>query len=170
MTNKRVCLGKIASAHGVRGLVKILPYGDDPSLIEALSPAYQGKHDTKTLGVRLKNPSGKYILAEIEGCTSKEQADALRGTELYYDRSALPALDEGELYYDDLIGLTVREDDTEIGHVQAVDNFGAGDLLDIKPADGGPNFYIPYHDDYIIEANLDADLLHARNIEAIKIS
>ncbi len=159
--SKRVCLGKIANAHGVKGLVKILPFGEDPFLIEDLGPAYTGETGANTLRIVLKNPLGKYILASVDGCDSRESAEALRGTELYYDRDLLPEPDEGEIYYDDLIGLDVFEADQLLGSVKAVDNFGAGDLLEIN-ATSGPSFYLPYSDDFILEVDLDSGRITAQ--------
>jgi 16S rRNA processing protein RimM len=153
--SKRVCLGKIASAHGVKGLVKILPYGEDPSLIEDLGPAYIAEDSAETVTISLKNPSGKYLLASVKGCSDRNRAEELRGTELWYDRDLLPETDEGEFYFDDLVGLTVIEDGQEIGQVTEVNNFGASDLIEITPKGGAP-FYFPYAENYIVNVDLDA--------------
>lgn len=174
MDKKCVCLGRIAGPHGVRGLVKILPFGDDPSLIENLGPAYQGKRgdidfDAPRLQITLKNRSGKYILASVDICTDRNIAETLKGVELYYDRALLPETADDEFYYDDLRGLQVIEGDKVIGTIQGVDNFGAGDLLDVKPANG-PSFYLPYHDDYVTRVDVEGKVLHAQNIQDILIS
>ena len=93
----------------------------------------------------------KVWLAEVEGVSDRTAAEALRGTPLFIERNALPETHDGEYYYDDLIGLTVESQDGEpIGKVIGVDNFGAGDLLDIKP-DEGQSFYLPFADQYVPE-------------------
>ena len=124
--------------------MKILPYGEDPSLIDSLGPAFVSETGDKTLRVRIKSSAGKLLLCAIDGCTDRDVAQSLRGTELWYDRTLLPDLDVDEgFYHEDLIGLKVVEDGQEIGHVIAVDNFGAGDLLEIKPLSGA-EFYYPF--------------------------
>ncbi len=152
---KRTCLGKIVSAHGVKGLVKIKPFGQDPSLIESLGAAFTSEDGDETLTVLLKNGLGKYILAEIEGSADRNSAEALRGTELFYERALLADAPEDSFYYDDLVGLKVMEDGKEIGKVIAVDNFGAGDLIEIKRTRGEEDFYLPFKDEYVPEVDID---------------
>ena len=136
----RVCLGKIAAPHGVKGLVKILAYGEDPYLIEAVQ-----EHN-----ITLKNKMGKYILAEVENCHSREDAEKLKGTELYLNKDALPPIDdEDTFYYADLIGLSCcNEKGEDEGRVLAVHNFGAGDMLEVQPP-GGDSYLLPFSNDTI---------------------
>lgn len=146
VSNRRICLGKIAAAHGIRGLVKIIPFGDDASLLNG----EVFREDGTPLVVSLKNKSGKYILAAIDGVNDRDGAEALRGAELFVDRESLPETDEGQHYIEDLVGLSVVEDGAEIGTVLAVKNYGASDLLDIRLA-SGETFYLPVTDDYVME-------------------
>jgi 16S rRNA processing protein RimM len=151
----RLLLGKIATAHGVRGLVKILVMGEDPTRLETCGPAWTAESGGKAVTLKMKNPLGKYYLAEIQGITDRNEAEKLRHTELWIDRDKLPAADEGEYYYADLVGLhVVDENGTSYGKVVGVDNFGAGDLLDIKPANA-PSFYLPYNDETILSITDD---------------
>ncbi len=140
--DKRICVGRIAAAHGIKGLVKIVPYCDDLSLLEQI-PEFK---------IKLKNKLGKYILAEIEGINERNGAEALGGTELLIDRDALPDIeDEDEFYAEDLVGMKcVNESGEEIGVVKAVENYGAGDLLDIQPKSGA-SFLLPFNDDFVPE-------------------
>lgn len=141
---RRVCLGRIAEAHGIKGLVKVLFYGDDPESLEKYGALYTSETGMETLILTLKNPQGKYYLAEVEGVTDRNQSEALRGTELWLDRDKLPQPGEGEYYIADLIGLdAVTENGEKIGKVTAIDNFGAGNLVDIQP-DKGESFYLPF--------------------------
>lgn len=151
---KRVCLGKIVSAHGVRGLVKILPFGEDVTLLQTLSPLYTGPDTTEKLSVKIHNHSGKTLTAAISGCKDRDQAQSLRGTELWTDRESLPELkDETEFYIDDLVGLEARNSSNiRIGRVTAVDNFGAGDLLDIQ-TDQGKSGYVPFRSAFVGDVN-----------------
>ena len=141
---KRICVGKISGAHGVKGLVKILPLCEDHSLLE----------QTLEHTIKIKSSAGKHLLAEIEGVASREAADALRHTELHITRDQLPEIeDENSFYYEDLVGLAcVDENGTDIGKVIAVQNFGAGDLLEIQPQ-SGQSILVPFTDETIIEVN-----------------
>lgn len=151
---RRVCLGRIASAHGVKGLVKLLPYGEDVYLLETLSPLYTSANDGQTLKIKIHNMTGKNVLAAVEGCSDRTQAEKLRGTELWTDRENLPELKhEAEFYIEDLVGLEARNSANDrIGKVTAVDNFGAGDLLDIL-TDEGKSGYVPFRNTCVGEVN-----------------
>ncbi|NCT40722.1 MAG: 16S rRNA processing protein RimM [Alphaproteobacteria bacterium] len=145
-SEKRICLGVIAQAHGVKGLVKILPYGDDPYLIELV----------EEFEITLKNPHGKYFLAEIAGIDSREAVDAIKGTQLFIDRDQLPDPNEGEYYIEDLVGMkAVNIAGKDAGVVIAVHNFGAGDLLEIKPP-SGEAYLVPFTDDHVPEVRDDS--------------
>jgi len=139
--NKRICIGVIAQAHGVKGLVKILPYGEDPYLIETV----------KEFDITLKSPHGKYFLAEIAGVSSREDVDKIKGTELFIDRSALPDPDEGEYYIEDLVGMkALNAAGKDAGVILAVHDFGAGNLLEIKPK-SGETYLVPFNDEHVPE-------------------
>jgi len=153
MPNKRICIGKVSSAHGIKGLVKVLPYCEDLSLLN-------GKLFTKEIGnetitITLKNSSGKYILAEIEGIQTREQAEIIK-CPLFVSRDTLPEVDsKDEFYIEDLIGLTAKTPDNEIiGLIQTIQDFGAGDLLEIKPR-SGESYFVPFQDEFIQEISLD---------------
>lgn len=151
---KRVCLGRIASAHGVKGLVKILPYGEDVSLLETLGPLYTDATGTLTIEVKIQNTAGKLLLAAIKGCTDRNHAEKLRGTELWTNRDSLPEIEEEDEYYvEDLVGIEVRDaQGNRIGKILNVENFGSDDLLDVKP-DTGQNAYIPFRSEYVGDVN-----------------
>jgi 16S rRNA processing protein RimM len=154
--SKRVCLGRIASPHGVKGLVKILAYGEDPYLIEDLGPCYTSEDGEDTLAISLKNSMGKYILAEVEGCDDRNRAEDIKGTELYVDKDRLPEIEEdGAFYFEDLIGLrAINAKGKDAGKVIAVHNFGAGDLLEVRPP-SGDDYLLPFTDENVPEVNLE---------------
>ncbi len=146
--DKRILIGEIATVHGVKGLVKVRVFADNLDLLEA--PVFTDETSSKTLKLTLKNAMKDHWLAEVEGIADRTAAEALRGTPLYIDRDALPDTDEGEHYYVDLIGLECRDiDGHKIGTVIDVTNFGASDLLDIKPPQG-PSFYLPFTDETVL--------------------
>ena len=150
---QRIPLAKIASPHGVKGLVKIFPFGEDIELLESMD-VYA---DDTPVKITLKNALGKFILAEIDIVQSREDAEKWSGTELCVDQDALPAIDEDDTYYyHDLIGLKATDETgQEIGSVIAVDNYGAGDLLEIRK-NSGEKFLLPFTDDHVPAVDIKA--------------
>lgn len=148
---KRICVGKIASAHGIKGLVKIFPYCEDTNLLNG--KVFIEESGNKTLDITLKNPIGKYILAEIDQIITREQAETLKHS-LYVSREVLPAINnDDEFYIEDLIGLKAQTSDGEsIGKILGVQNFGAGDLFEITP-NAGETFFVPVQEEYAPEIN-----------------
>ncbi len=147
MTN-RILIGEISTVHGVKGLVKVRIHAENLDLFSA--PLFTDEQSAKTIKIKLKNAMKDHWLAEVDGYSDRTKAEALRGTKLYIDRNALPEADDDEHYYIDLIGLEcVDENGTLIGTVIDVTNFGASDLLDIKPP-SGPSFYLHYTDETVL--------------------
>lgn len=131
---RRVCLGEVVGAHGVKGLVRVRPFTEEPDAIAA----YGALHDQRGRPISLEavGRAKGVVLARIEGVADRDQAEALRGTRLYVARTDLPAIEEAETYYHaDLIGLLAETaDGRALGRVTAVHDFGAGDLLEIELA------------------------------------
>ncbi len=139
----RVALAAIAGSHGVKGEVKLKLFSDGIDSLVRHSQVYVGGTLTALRSVR---EGGKTAIARLAGCDSREAADALRGTLIEIDREALPPLEDGEYYHADLIGLTCFSEEGEtIGSVINVENFGAGDLLEIEKVDG-KKALIPFRD------------------------
>ena len=134
--NRPVTLAAIAGAHGVRGEVRLKLFGDSSESLRAYSQLTAGERRLTLKSVRPANQGAVAAFAEI---TTREAAEALRGTLLTVPRSALPPLGDGEYYHHDLIGLpAVATTGEPLGHVVAVENFGAGDILEIeRPAEAG---------------------------------
>ncbi|HET8726546.1 MAG TPA: ribosome maturation factor RimM [Alphaproteobacteria bacterium] len=139
----RVCVGAITGAHGVRGLVKVKPFTQDPAAIGAYG-AVTDEAGGRRFGLELLSLAKGQWLARIEGVADRNAAEALRGTRLYVAREALPEPEEDEFYYADLIGLRVElPDGAPFGRVRAVHDFGAGDVVEIAGADGGA-IHVPF--------------------------
>ena len=139
MQDKPVTLAAVTGAHGVAGEVRLKLFGEG---FEALKPHKSFNEGKLTLTkVRSDNKGGAIArFAEVAG---RNEAEALRGTVLTVPRSALPALEEGEFYYSDLLGLPVVTDAGDaIGVVCAVENFGATEIVEIEKADG-KKFMVP---------------------------
>ena len=143
MTDKRVALAAVAGAHGVKGEVRLKLFSDSAASLAQHENVYVGGALRRLLFAR---EGGKTAIARFEGVADRSAAEALRGSLVEIDRSALPPLEEGEYYHSDLIGLPcVDRGGREVGTVVAVENFGAGDLLEVELA-GGKRSLIPYRD------------------------
>ena len=131
--NRPVTLAAIAGAHGVRGEVRLKLFGEGAEALRAFSVFDAGDRKLTLKSVRPANQGAVATFAEVN---DRSAAEALRGTVLTVPRSALPPLSEGEYYHHDLLGLPcVSTDGAAIGHVAAVENFGAGDILEIEKPD-----------------------------------
>jgi 16S rRNA processing protein RimM len=140
VADRPVTLAAIAGAHGVRGEVRLKLFGEGAEALRAFSVFDAGGRKLTLKSVRPANQGAVATFAEI---ADRSAAEALRGTLLTVPRAALPPLEPGEYYHHDLIGLPcVSTDGTLVGHVAAIDNFGAGDILDIEKPDGR-RFMVP---------------------------
>src|SRR5690349_6829184 len=131
-----VCVGQIVGVHGVRGLVKLKSFTEDPAAIADYNPLMD-QTGTRTFTVELQSVMKDYWLAKVRGVADRTAAEALRGVHLYVDRDRLPPTeDEDEFYHADLIGLPVtRPDGSDIGTVVALHDFGGGDMLEVRLPD-----------------------------------
>jgi 16S rRNA processing protein RimM len=131
MTADRICVGAIAGSFGLQGEVRLKSFCSTPEAI-ATYGELTTEDGKRSFTVKLTRPVAHGLGARLTGITTKEQADALKGTSLYADRTKLPSLPDDEFYHTDLIGMEVRDTGgVVIGTLQAVHNHGAGDLLEI---------------------------------------
>ena len=146
--DRRVLLGTIVAPHGVRGLVKVRSFTDDPSDIVSYGPLQDTQG--RAVGLTLRGPIKGGLLAAVAGVEDRDAAEAMRGVKLYVPREALPATDdEEEYYYADLIGLRVETaDGAALGRVKAVHDFGAGDVLEVVFEAGGSEL-LPFTRDMV---------------------
>jgi 16S rRNA processing protein RimM len=131
MSSERICVGAITGAFGVAGEVRLKSFCADPTAIADYGPLYT-EDGSRSFVVKLTRPVAGGLGARVTGIKTKEEADALRGTELFVDRTRLPSLPDDEFYHSDLIGLqAVDTGGVMLGSVVAVHNHGAGDILEI---------------------------------------
>ena len=132
-----VCLGQISGAHGVRGLVKLQSFTEQPEGVGAYGPLTDAT-GTRRFDVTLLSSHKGQWLAKIDGVADRNAAEALAGTRLHVARDRLPPPEDDEFYHADLIGLRA-EDPTgaPLGRVLAVHDFGAGDVLELVHTDEG---------------------------------
>jgi 16S rRNA processing protein RimM len=129
----QVALAAIAGAHGLGGEVRLKLFAESVDSLRLHRTVRVGDRD---LTLALVKP-GSAPIARFDEIADRSAAEALRGQLLTVPRSALPPLAEGEYYHADLLGLACSTAGGEpLGTVVAIDNFGAGDLLEIEREDG----------------------------------
>lgn len=127
-----ICVGAVAAAHGVRGLVKVKSFTRNAADFAAFGELSDASAK-RSFKVEIVGKNKDLFLVKIDGVTDRNAAEALRGTELFVFRSQLPETEQDEFYYADLIGMTAKAPDGNVlGKVRAVYNFGAGDMLEIE--------------------------------------
>ena len=131
---KRIALAAVAGAHGVKGELRLKLFTDSVENLARHKSVYVGDAERELESVRAGSSSA---IARLAGIADRSAAEALRGSLVEVDRSSLPPLEEGEYYHADLIGLDCVDGAGNcLGSVVAVENYGAGDLLEIERADG----------------------------------
>ena len=144
MPDQQVTLAAIAGAHGIGGEVRLKLFAESAESV--------GRHKSVQVGDRqltLKSvkPGGIGAIARFAEVADRTAAEALRGQLVTVPRAALPPLEEGEYYHADLIGLPCESSEGEpLGTVIAVENFGAGDILEIEKLDGKRTM-VPFRED-----------------------
>ena len=141
--SSRICLGAIAGARGVHGEVRIKTFTAEAVDIAAYG-SLSDEAGTRQLLIETLKPAKEGVVAVIKGVRDREAAEALKGLRLYVDRASLPAPAEDEYYHADLIGLRAElADGTVIGKVAALNDFGAGELVEIE-RDGAMPVVLPF--------------------------
>jgi 16S rRNA processing protein RimM len=143
-TDDLICIGAIAGTFGVVGEVRLKSFCSEPADIAAYGPLLS-EDGRREFHITLTRPVSGGLGARIRGITSKEAADALRGTSLHVPRDRLPGLPDDEFYHADLIGLAAYDTGGEpIGKVTAIYNHGAGDIVEISPNRHKPALLLPF--------------------------
>lgn len=158
--------GKIVSVHGLRGEVKVLPWCDGPEALAAFATLYLDRGATP-LGVERARAAKNMTLVKFAGVDTPEAAQALRGKVLYLDR-ADDTLEEGQYYFQDLMGLTVEDADTgEVyGTLADVSETGANNVYHIAFPDGKVRL-IPAIPEVVLSIDLEAGKMYIRPLEGL---
>ena len=154
MAAGRICLGVIVGVHGVRGHLKIKAYTDNPAALDRYGPV--SLDDGRLLHLKVKSVSPKGpVIAMAQEVTDRNEAELMRGLELFIKRDALPPTANDEVYHTDLVGLEARDNDgVAIGVIVGLHDFGAGDIIEIKPP-SGPTMMLPFAPEYRDEVRLE---------------
>jgi 16S rRNA processing protein RimM len=148
MPDSRVLVGAVLGAHGIKGEAKVKTFTADPRALGAYGPLATGTGRVLRI-VALRPLKDEDVIVSFAGVADRTSAENLKGAELYVPRSALPEPETGEFYHADLVGLSVEDDEgVPIGRVRGVQNFGAGDLIEIEDAAGDLRF-VPFTTDAV---------------------
>jgi 16S rRNA processing protein RimM len=141
---ERVCIAQIGAPHGVRGEVRLWTFTEDPMAVAGYGPL-ESEDGSRRFILQAVRPAKGHLVARLHGVDDRSAAERLRNAKLYVARDRLPPTDAETFYHADLIGLTaVDQDGAAFGTVLALHNFGAGDLLEIRRAEGGATVLLPF--------------------------
>lgn len=140
----RVCIAQIGAPHGVRGEVRLKSFTAEPEAVANYGPL-ETEDGARSLQIVALRPGKGVLIARFRGVEERDAAERLRNARLFVPRERLGAAEEEEFFHADLIGLhAVDRSGAELGRVIAVQNYGAGDLIEIAPANGGPSVFAPF--------------------------
>lgn len=146
--DRRILMGRITGAHGIRGDVVIHSFASEPGDIAGYAPLLT--EDGRELRIKIVRTTAKGLIARVSGVSDRNGAEALKGTALYVDRERLPEAEEGTYYHADLVGLRAEDKaGSPLGKVVAVLNFGAGDILEIRLAGQPHTELVPFEDAFV---------------------
>jgi 16S rRNA processing protein RimM len=156
MSDDLICVGSIGGSYGVHGELRIKSFCAMPDDIETYSPLTR-EDGTGAFTVAIVRAVKGGFVVRITDVATKEQADALKGTQLYARRDQLPKLPDDEFYHSDLTGLQVLDTGGEtLGVVQSVQNHGAGDLIEVQLPNSSATVLVPFSLAVIPTVDLEA--------------
>jgi 16S rRNA processing protein RimM len=153
----RICVAQIGAAHGIRGEVRLRSFTEDPLAVAAYGPL-ESEDGTQRFTIEALRPAKDHFVARLAGVDDRAAAEQLTHTKLYVPRDRLPPVEDDETFYRaDLVGLTaVTPDGAPLGTVTAVHNFGASDIIEIRPDGGGEPLMVPFTDTAVPEIDMAA--------------
>jgi len=154
MAAERVCVAQIGGAHGIRGELRLKPFTADPMAVTDYGPL-ESEDGTASFEIVAARPAKGHLVVRLRGVDDRNAAERLTHLKLFVSRERLPPPAADEFYHADLVGLTaVTADGTEIGTVLAVHDFGAGDILELQPAAGGPTVMLPFTETFVPKVDI----------------
>ena len=159
-----VWVGILGKPYGTGGKIKLRSFCLDPGNIEAFSCLYS-ESGNKFFKIEGLTGTGEDFLAVLEGIRSREDAARLKGTKLYANRDEFPSLEENEYYYSDLQNLRALDSEGKlIGTVISMNNFGAGDLMELHLEESGNKVLIPFTKDNVLRVEIPSGYLVVDNV------
>lgn len=158
--NRRILIGKVASAHGIKGDVKVLCYADDADLLFREEGVFTDETTQNRVVLSFKSePKANLFIAAIQGMKpDRNEAEKARNIKFYIERADLPEAQGNEIYHMDLEGMeVVSAEGKAMGKVLGVRNFGAGDLLEIQGKK--ESYYLPFAAPYLVSVDKTARVI-----------
>ncbi len=156
----RLMVACLLGAHGIKGEIKVKSFFERPQdiLREHAFFDHEGRSFPRILSLR---PQGLCFIAKFEGISDRDQAEMLKGQEMFVDRDALVPLAVNEYYAADLVGMeAVTQEGELIGKVVAVENYGAGPLLVIHSQKASQSFMIPFRNASVPSLDAAQKIVH----------
>ncbi len=160
-------IGKITNVHGLRGEVKVIPWCDTAAFLCSFDTLYMDK-GRKPMNILRARVFKNMAILEIEGCTTREQAEALRGEVLYMDRDEVE-LEEGTYFIQDLIGLQVKDADNGriYGNIRDVFQTGANDVYAVFNAEEKKEYLVPAIPDVVLDTDIEGGMMTIRPLKGL---
>lgn len=137
-------MARIGAAHGLKGEVRLWSFTQDPRAVRNYGPL-ESENGARSFTIKGLRAAKDHFVAKLSGIDNRDAAEALNNIELYIARDKLPPAAQDEFYHADLVGLAaVATDGTELGEIVAVQNFGAGDILEIRLKANGETVMLPF--------------------------
>jgi 16S rRNA processing protein RimM len=154
-SSKKLLMGRIGAAHGIKGEVRITSFTEEPLALVDYGPLTTDKPGL-VIEIEAARATTNVLVARLKGVTDRNAAEKLNGVELFVDRDKLPPpADDDDFYHADLIGLEARlVDGTVLGTVTAVPNYGASDLIEVRDTRTGDTFLYPFTKAVVPEVKL----------------
>jgi 16S rRNA processing protein RimM len=153
---ERICVAQIGGAHGIRGEVKLKSFTADPMAVTDYGPL-ESEDGATRYTIEAVRPAKGHLVVRFRGVDDRNAAERLANIKLFVPRERLPPADDDEYYHADLIGLAaVTADGSAVGTVVAIHDFGAGDILELRPAAGGTTIMLPFTDAFVPTVDIAA--------------
>ena len=168
MTTAKICLGAIVGVHGIRGEVKVKSFTENENNLTSYG-LLSDESGNRKFELKIIGHSKELLRVKVKGIEDRNAAESLIGTGLYIERTKLPATEEEEFYHTDLIGLMVLDSQgNKVGVVNALYNFGAGDLIEIKTTENRLEM-LPFTKAFVPNINLKEGFIIVEMVQYTQI-
>ncbi len=143
---ERICVARIGAAHGIKGEVKLWSFTADPAAVADYGPL-ESLDGTQHFEIEALRPAKDHLVVRLSDVRDRDAAERLTNVDLYVPRDRLPAPAAEEFYHADLIGLRAEDrDGTALATIVGIHDFGAGDLLELRPPGAADTVLMPFND------------------------